>query len=488
MTALLALLVLTQTDPPPGESAARASGPPNIVFVLADDLGWADLGCTSDREPSAFESPRIDRLAEEGVRFTDFYAACPVCSPTRASIQTGQYQSRLRLTDFVPGHWRPFEKLVVPHIAGHLPLEVETPAELLAKGDYVSGYFGKWHLGSWPRMPPNQGYGTAQSYNTHWMPQGKPRDQQRYATHYMGDQAVRFIEDNAAKPFFLFLAPYAVHVPLAAERELVEKYEAKLGGQGGPEGVLPHPVYCAMVEHVDTMVGRVVDSLEQQGLTENTVVIITSDNGGLYKLYTGDGDRVTDNGPLRGEKGQVYEGGIRVPLIVKWPGVAPAGAVCDEPAISIDFWPTFAQIAGVGPDDRTQLIDGVSLVPLLTDPQATLDREAIYWHYPHYHHMDPAGVVRAGDWKYIRHYDGSGDELYDLAADIGEQQNVADRESERLRRMSGLLDAWLTETDSLMPTPNEKADPARAAEWWSRGAGRPLNREGLRGFARPDVR
>lgn len=452
---------------------ALAQDTPNIVFILVDDLGWADLDCYGGE---VFETPNIDQLAADGVRFTDFYAACPVCSPTRAAIQSGQYQNRVKITDFIPGHYRPFEKLTVPFNEDHLPLAIETPAEALVRADYVSGYFGKWHLGNPPgRQPADQGYHISEVFSGHWLPRRPKRaETQRYATDVMAEKAGRFLKENRDRSFFLFLSPYAVHIPLHAKPELIAKYEQKLGGKSGPEGPLPSPIYAAMVEHVDELVGNVVAQLDELGLTDETLIVLTSDNGGLYKTYTGLGDRVTDNGPLRGEKGTVFEGGIRVPLIVKWPGVATAGGICDEPTISIDFWPTLAQATGVGPNDSTQLLDGESLVPLLTDPQATLDRDAIYWHYPHYHHMDPAGAVRARQWKLIRHYDGSASELYDLANDIGETTNVAALHTEKVNSLTAMHDAWLEETESLMPETNDRYDADRANEWWSRRTGKPL--------------
>lgn len=470
--ALIAIVygVLFVSSP---QLAAAAEQPPNIVFILVDDLGWADLGCYGG---SLFETPNIDRLAESGVRFTDFYAACPVCSPTRAAIQSGQYQSRLRITDFIPGHYRPFEKLVVPFNADHLPLAIETPAELLSRAGYVSGYFGKWHLGNPPgRQPADQGYDDSDVFTGHWFPKGAARKaDKQYGTDRVAASADDFMSRHRKDPFLLFLSPYAVHIPLQAKEEVVAKYEAKLGGKSGPEGPLPSPIYAAMVEHVDDMVGDIIAKLEALKLRQRTVVILTSDNGGLYKTYTGLGDRVTDNGPLRGEKGTVYEGGIRVPLIVNWPGVVPEGTVCNEPTISIDFWPTFAEIAGVGVADTTQVTDGVSLVPLLKDPASHLDREAIFWHYPHYHHMDPAGAVRSRKWKFVRHYDGSPSELYDLTADLGETRNVLADHSDVAQHLRQLHDKFLDDTSALMPTENAKFDPARSGEWWNRRTGKRL--------------
>ena len=367
-----------------------------------------------------------------------------------------------------------------------MPLAVETPAELLTAADYTSGYFGKWHLGNPPgRQPADQGYDVGEVFSGHQVPRRpKPGQKPEYATDYMARRAGEFIADHKDGPFFLFLSPYAVHIPLQAKPETVAKYEERLGGQSGPEGPLPSPIYAAMVEHVDDMVGSVVASLDEHGLTDDTLVIFTSDNGGLYKMYTGAGDRVTDNGPLRGEKGTLYEGGIRVPLIAKWPGVAEAGAECEEPAISIDFWPTLAQAAGVGPNNQTQLIDGVSLLPLLTDPDATLNREAIFWSYPHYHHMDPAAAVRSGRHKLIRHFEDDSVELYNLEADLSETNDLAADMPEKASELNQLLDGFLAETDALLPEENDRFDAARRGEWWSRRTGKPLKSQDT-AWARP---
>jgi uncharacterized sulfatase len=269
----------------------------------------------------------------------------------------------------------------------------------------------------------------------------------------------------------VFLSHYAVHIPLEAKAETIAHYRNK----PKPETGVNNPVYAAMVQHVDESVGRIVRKLEELGLSENTVVLFTSDNGGLHTKYTG-GEEVTVNLPLRGEKGQLYEGGIRVPLIVKWPGVAPPDTVCDEPTISIDFWPTFAEIAGVGEFDH-QPIDGASLVPLLRDPRAALDRDAIYFHYPHYHHSEPAGAIRAGDWKLIEFFDDGALELYNLADDISESHDVAAAHPDRARALQQQLASWRESVDALMPTPNPKYDPARAHEWWSRRTNQPLPAE-----------
>lgn len=448
--------------------------PPNIVFIFIDDMGWPDPACYGD---TFHETPNIDQLAAEGVRFTDFYAAGAVCSPTRASVQAGQYQARHRITDFIPGHWRPFEKLVVPEVAGQLPLEVVSPAELLERAGYASGYFGKWHLGGWAFYPDRQGYDEMiVSGGRHFAPRFNttPRvdvADGTYLADFLTDRTLEFIETHRDGPFFVFLSHYAVHIPLEAKSETIAHYENK----PKPETGVNNPVYAAMVQHVDESVGRIVRKLDELGLSENTVVVFTSDNGGLRTKYTG-GEEVSSNLPLRGEKGQLYEGGIRVPLIVKWPGVAPPDTVCREPTISIDFWPTFAEIAGVGEFDH-QPIDGSSLVPLLRDPQAALDRDAIYFHYPHYHHSEPAGAIRAGDWKLIEFFDDGALELYNLADDISESHDVAAAHPDRARALQQQLASWRESVDALMPTPNPEYDPARAHEWWSRRTNQPLPTE-----------
>ena len=447
---------------------------PNIVFIFIDDMGWPDPSCYGH---AFHETPHIDQLAAEGVRFTDFYAAGAVCSPTRASVQSGQYQARHRITDFIPGHWRPFEQLIVPEVAGELPLEIVSPAELLHEAGYRSAYFGKWHLGGRDFYPDHQGYDEfVVSGGCHFAPRFRTTPavevpDGQYLGDFLTDQTLEFIETHRDGPFFVFLSHYAVHIPLEAKEETIARYEEK----PKPETGVNNPVYAAMVEHVDESVGRIVAGLEEMGLSDNTVVVFTSDNGGLNKKYTG-GEEVSLNLPLRGEKGQLYEGGIRVPLIVKWPGVTPPGTECHEPTISTDFWPTFAEIGEVA-DFEHQEIDGSSLVSLLREPDAALDRNGIYFHYPHYHHSDPAGAIRRGDWKLIEFFEDDSLELYNLAEDISESNNLAMEHPERARRMQRRLASWRESVDALMPVPNADHDPSRAHEWWSRRTGEPLPTE-----------
>jgi len=446
-----------------GSSLASTSGrKPNIVFILVDDLGWSDLGCYGN---PFHETPNIDRLAREGMRFTDAYAACPVCSPTRASILCGQYPARLGLTDFIPGHQRPYEHLSVPrNRTQHLPLEMETPAEALRPAGYVCGAFGKWHLGGRDYFPDKQGFdrfvvsGGGRHFQNRTTPDlGLTADD--YLTEALTLETERFIEAHREGPFFVWLAHYAVHIPLEARPAMIAKYERK----PGPDGGINNAVYAAMVEHVDAGVGRIVAKLRELGLEDDTMVVLTSDNGGLRRMYTGEGPLVTTNAPLRGEKGTLYEGGIRVPLIVRWPGRIAAGRTCDVPVTSVDFYPTLRDAAGLA-GDGDQALDGESLLPVLTGARS-LKRDAVYWHYPHYHHSRPAGAVREKAWKLIEFYDDHHVELYNLANDIGETNDLAGRKPRRARRLREGLEAWRRSVGAAMPAPNPNHDPARAHEW-----------------------
>lgn len=450
------------------DDAARGR-PPNIVFFLVDDMGWSDPACYGN---TFHETPNIDRFADEGMRFNNAYAACPVCSPTRASIMTGKYPATLNLTDFIPGHWRPWEKLVVPEMNMHLPPEEVTFAEALKKAGYASGAFGKWHLGGATHYPDKQGFDEfVVTGGRHFAPNFRytanpeleesqqPRDGE-YLADFLTRRAERFIGDHRDGPFVLYLSHYAVHIPLQAEAGLIAKYERKTPK---PAGRVNNPIYAAMVEHVDRSLGRVLRKLDELSLADETVVIFFSDNGGLYKRFDGDGPAVMRNTPLRAEKGTLYEGGIREPLIVRWPGVVEPGSLCDVPVSSVDFFPTMVDIAGV--KDRTgHAVDGVSLLPLLKQ-SGELDRSAIYWHYPHYHHTTPAGAVRAGDYKLIEYFDDGRMELYNLREDVGEERNLAETMPEKRRELAAMLAAWRKSVGARMPTLNPDYDPEKAALW-----------------------
>ena len=434
----------------------------NFVFILVDDMGWADL---SGYGSTYHLSPIIDRLAGQGMKFTDAYAACPVCSPTRASLLTGKYPARVGVTDFIPGHWRPWEKLVVPPIHNQLPLAETTIPEALKKAGYVSACFGKWHLGWGAEFAPDK-----QGFDV-WGG-GDPADKDKQVKS-LTDKSLAFMETNKDRPFFLYLSHHTVHIRLEAPQELVDKHAARLKpGQGPPAQA--NPAYAAMIEHLDNSVGRVLDKLDQLKLAERTVVIFYSDNGGLIRMYTGEGEVVTSNAPLRAEKGTLYEGGVRVPLIVRLPGVVEAGSVCGEVVTSTDFFPTILELAGVkGRRDPT--LDGVSLAGLLKGG-GPLKREAVYWHYPHYHHCAPCGAIRAGRYKLIEYFEDGKLELYDLAKDIGEKTDLAAKMPAKAAELRKKLAAWRESAGAKMPTPNPDHDPAKAHLWQRRTAGRPARK------------
>jgi uncharacterized sulfatase len=421
---------------------------PNILFILIDDMGWADLGCYGSE---FHETPTIDGLAREGMRFTDAYAACPVCSPTRASIMSGQYPARVGVIDFIPGHWRPYEKLrVAINRTQYLPLEIVTLAESLKAAGYTTGHIGKWHLGGKQHWPEKQGFD--------YVRQQGPNQSDKRVTAYT-DRALEFIERNKGRPFFLHLSHNTVHIPLEAPKELVDKYRNK----PKPTTGVNNPTYAAMVEHLDNSVARLLSKLDDLGLRDETVVVFFSDNGGLRQTYTGKGPIVTTNAPLRDEKGTLYEGGIRVPLIVRWPGVVEPGSTCRTPVTSVDFYPTFLQITGAVRPAK-QPLDGASLQPLLRQRGSTEDR-ALYWHYPVYHHSTPAGAVRHGDWKLLEFFEDGHLELYNLQQDMGEKHNLAATMPDKADELRVMLASWRKSVGADMPEPNPDFDPARRREW-----------------------
>ncbi len=430
--------------------AAAGGEKPNFVFILVDDMGWADLTCYGS---TFYETPNIDKLAGEGMRFTDAYAACPVCSPTRGSILTGRYPARLHLTDFIPGHLRPWAKLTVPEFNQQLPLEEVTIAEALQPAGYVSACIGKWHLGGPEFNPDKQGF-------AHTVMQAPNNNDKRVGA--LTDEAVGFMEANKDRPFFLYLAHHTVHIPLEARQELIDKYEAKAQGAKA-QG---HPTYAAMIETLDESIAQLVKTLDELKIADRTVVIFFSDNGGLIQRYDGEGSIVTSNAPLRSEKGTLYEGGIRDPLIVRWPGVVSPGSVCDVPVTSVDFYPTMLEMAAAE-GDAEHVIDGESIVPVLRQTGG-LERDAIYWHYPHYHHTAPCAAVRDGKYKLIEFYEDGALELYDLEEDIGEQDNLAAKMPRKAAELRAKLDDWRRAANAQMPTLNPSYDPARAHVWGRR--------------------
>ncbi len=467
---------------------ATAADKPNIILIFIDDMGWKDVGCYGN---DFIDTPHIDQLAKDGIRFTDFYAAGAVCSPTRCAVQSGQNQARIGITAHIPGHWRPFERVITPLTTMALPLDTVTVAESLKDADYRTGYVGKWHLGRGDLFgPAKQGYDFAIEINGPHLPGKyrvtgrqdlKPKPDQ-FRTDFEADMCEKFIRESSKDPFFLMLSPFNVHIPLAGKSWKVEKYR-KRAKERGQE--LPSPIYAAMVEEVDDLVGRLVKEVEKQGLTEKTMIVFTSDNGGLYRRYDyreHADDNVSSLAPLKGEKGSLHEGGIRVPLIIKYPGVVKPGSTCNEPAISYDFYPTFVAAAkGTLPVNQT--IDGLSLLPLFKDPNARLKRNALHWHYPHFHHDRPASAIRERDWKLIEYLDGTGDvEIYHLANDIGETKNLLEERKGKIADLKKKLNAWREEVIARMPIPNPSYDPARAHEWWSMRNGKPVDSDSRKRF------
>ncbi len=441
----LALLVL-----PGAETTTVAAPPPNIVFILMDDLGWTDLGCQGS---DFYQTPNIDRLAREGMRFTQAYAAGPVCSPTRASILTGQHPARLRLTDWLPGRPdRKDQQMKRPAIATNLPSATLTLPKSLKSAGYVTAHIGKWHLGGQGSLPQDHGFdvniagdqaGTPVSYfgpfrrGNAVMPGLEDAVPGEYLTDRLTAEAEKFIAANQEKPFFLYLAHYAPHTPLTAKSNLIAKYRAALR----PGATHTNALYAAMLESMDDSVGRIVRKLEDLHLATNTLVVFTSDNGGLA-VREGPGTPSTSNRPLRAGKGYLYEGGLRVPLIVRWPGAVAAGAVSETPVSSADFFPTLLTVAGVKLPGHPGT-DGVSLLPLLRQ-SGVISREPFCWHYPHYANQGgkPGGAIREGDLKLIESYESGFLELYDLKADPGETNNLAGAQPQRANELAKKLADW----------------------------------------------
>ncbi len=466
-----------------GEEGQVAGGlggpPPNFVFFLIDDLGWRDIGAFG----STFHlTPHIDALAASGMRFTQAYAASPVCSPTRASIMTGRHPARLDITDWIGGSQR--GELLPAEYVDHLPPEEVTVAELLEGEGYATGYFGKWHLGDVPHYPESQGFhenvggtgaGQPASYfypykapegrDPYWdVPGLEGGEEGEYLTDRLTDEALSFLDENGAGPFLLFLSHFAVHTPIQSKDELAERYAARRDSLPPVEGpvqeeehgrsrtrlVQDDPAYAGMVQSVDESVGRILARLDELAIADNTVIIFMSDNGGLSTVA---GERVgpTANVPLRAGKGWLYEGGIRVPMIIRWPGRVEEGSECQIPVQSTDFFPTIMEMAGIAATSSGPL-DGSSLVPVLTG-SGGLDRSGLFWHFPHYHGSGnrPSGAVRQGRWKLVEWFEDGAVELYDLEADLGERVDLSATEPEKVRELLEMLGSWRTGVGANMP-------------------------------------
>jgi arylsulfatase A len=423
---------------------ANAAQPPNIVFILADDLGAHDLSCYGS---DFYKSPNIDKLAERGMKFTQAYAACNVCSPTRASIMTGKYPARLKLTTYLPGRPdRPDQKLKQPKIFQQLPLEETTIPEMLKPRGYVCGAFGKWHLGGHGFYPQQQGFDYYfEGDKAGGYPDSKDAGKGEYDITAAAD---KFIRENKSKPFFAYVAYNSVHIPLNVRHDLIEKYKALPPGH-----THTNYIYAAMIESMDTCIGRLIDTLQSLKLDKKTIVIFFSDNGGL-SVHEGQKTPATSNAPLREGKGYNHEGGIREPLIVVWPDVVKPKTLCETPMCSVDFFPTFKEIANVAGDINPN-VDGISIVPLFKQ-SGPVQREALYWHYPHYSNQGgkPSGAIRMGDFKLIENYEDGSLELYDLKTDVSEQNNLSEKMPQKAFELEGKLDQWRRATGAQMTEPN----------------------------------
>lgn len=431
---------------------------PNVVLIFIDDLGVSDLGCQGN---PFIETPNIDKLANDGTRFTNAYAACAVCSPTRAALLTGQYPARLHITDWIAGHVDPKAKLKVPDWTMYLSTDIFNVAKGFKSVGYTTASIGKWHLGGPEYYPEKQGFdvnigGTQQGHSNRYFPpypiegfEDGPPDE--FLTDRLTAEANRWIEANKDGPFFLYLPHYAVHTPLAGKPEVIDKYKRKAAEMG----VKDNPVYAALVESVDDSVGAIRAKLDELGIADRTIVIFTSDNGGQLGRPQ---NPVTTNPPYRAGKGSAYEGGVRVPLIVYWPGRTKAGSTTDAPTITPDFLPTLAEACGFQIPEGGP-IDGVSLVPVL-ERSGELKPRPIYWHYPHYHPggATPYSAVRDGDWRLIEYFEDGRVELFNLAEDVGETKDLAQERPDVANRLRRQLDAWRKSVGAQLPTPNPDAE------------------------------
>jgi arylsulfatase A-like enzyme len=423
--------------------ASSAAIRPNVILILADDLGINDLGCYGRQD---HRTPHLDQFASQGVRFTCAYTAQPICSPSRAALMTGKAPARLHLTNFLPGRPdAPSQKLLQPRIEGQLPLEEVTVAELLQQAGYATGLFGKWHLGGRKFGPEAQGFQTVVAPPANTSP---TRTDGGKGEGAITAAAEEFIAAHRDEPFFCYVAHNNPHIPLAAAPELVAKH-----------GDAFHPVYAAMIESLDDSVGRLMKQVDELGLTERTIFIFTSDNGGLHVLES-PGTPATFNKPFRAGKGYLYEGGLREPLLIRWPGVVAAGSVCETPVVLTDLVPTILAAAGIDASTTVGPLDGVSLVGLLRGE--TLPPRQLCWHFPNYTNQGsrPASAIRDGDWKLVEQLEDESAELFDLASDPSETKNLAAANPERVNDLRQKLHAWRERIGAQMPTTNPDFDAA----------------------------
>jgi arylsulfatase A-like enzyme len=468
------------------EQLKRESRPPNFLFILIDDLGWTDLGSYGS---PFYETPHLDEFANTAMRFTEAYAACPVCSPTRASIMTGKYPARMNTTDWfgapqpdnVDNHWTRNKPLLPAVYQDHMSLDEITIAEVLRENGYSTFFAGKWHLGGEGYYPEDQGFdiniggwekGGPWGGGKYFSPYGNPKladgPDGEHLPARLASETMNFITASKDEPFFAYLSFYSVHTPLMGRQDLIQKYKGKAASlEFSGERFIPinnnqwrqvqdHAVYAAMIEAMDIAVGKVLRTLDSLGIADNTIVFFMSDNGGLS---TSEGHPTT-NLPLKAGKGWLYEGGIREPMMIRWPGVAKPNSTCDFPVTSTDFYPTILEMAGI-PLMPEQHIDGTSMTPLLRGKEK-IDREAIYWHYPHYGNQggSPGSAIRDGNYKLIEYFEDGHLELYDIENDIGETNNLIDIHPEIAKSMHEKLEQWRKDVDAKYPSPN----PAHSTE------------------------
>ena len=454
--------------------------PPNFVFILVDDLGRTDIGV----DGSTFhETPNIDRLAKSGMRFTDGYAACQVCSPSRASIMTGTYPPRHGITDWIGAktglNWDRNDRVLPAEYTHNLPAEDITLPEAMKAGGYKTFFAGKWHLGKEGSYPEDHGFdinkgghhrgsppgGFFSPYKNPKLKDGPPGES---LTLRLASETCDFIEANANEPFFAYLSFYTVHSPIQTTEKLWKKYRDKAQAKGLADKrfkfdrtkpvrqVQDNPIYAGMMEILDNAVGMVLNKLKALSVEDNTVVIFTSDNGGVSS-----GDAFsTSLLPYRGGKGRQWEGGIRVPFYIKAPNVTQPGTVCQTPVIATDFYPTILDLAGLKPL-KDQHVDGVSIVKLLKGKN--IAKRDLFWHYPHYGNQggEPSSIIRSGNWKLIHYYEDNRNELYDLSKDIGEQNDLAEKHPNKTKALSKKLTTWLKEINAKIPIPDKRFDPQK---------------------------
>lgn len=441
------------------ENSSIKGSKPNIVFILADDMGWNQVNYHN--VTNYYSTPNIDDLSASGISFTNAYSAAPVCTPARASIMTGKYPARLHLTDYLPGNQYPYAKLLTAEQRQDgLPLEEVTIAEMLKSVGYVTGHFGKWHLNKDKNYAPNRlGDPGSQGFDD-VLATVKPKpDSKSDDAHHVKEitkRTIEFIEKNKDKPFFAYVSHHVVHRPLMEDKDLINLYKTKPNN----EDLVNNPIMGAMIERMDRSIGQILDKLEELDLTNNTIIVFASDNGGFKYLQ--------DQAPLRGGKAMLFEGGIRVPLIIKWPNVVKQNRVIDYPVITNDFFPTFAEILGLEIENQEVKDDAVSLLPLLKG-ENNITREAIFWYYPHYHRQGfkPSAAIRMGDYKLIEWYERTllgldyGYELYNIKDDIGENNNLADQMPELVNQMRNRLNRWVDDVGAKKMIINSNFDPEK---------------------------